>query len=121
MTVCRTLTLPGFPFASGSALLGEKLALHGAPLSGVLEYGEAPTFAFGENGEVGICSRFGVREDRGWPGLANCACGDGGMTIRGDSGRILALTGGSIFDAAVCSAVYSETDVFEDEVERFDS
>ena len=83
-------------------MLGEKLALHGAPLNGVLEYGDAPLF--GEKGEVGICSRFGVREDLGWPGLANCACGEGGITIRGDSGRILALTGGSILAAAVCMA-----------------
>ena len=39
VTTWRTLTLPGLPFASGLASLGEYVALQGAALSGVPEYG----------------------------------------------------------------------------------
>ena len=35
VTTCLTLTRPGLPLISGSALVGEKVALHGAALSGV--------------------------------------------------------------------------------------
>lgn len=35
VTTCRTLTRPGLPLISGSMLVGEKVALHGAALNGV--------------------------------------------------------------------------------------
>lgn len=76
-----------------STLVGENDALHGAALSGVDEYGVPTDRAEGrpadgmptENGDCGIVSFRGVRDDRG-AGIAN---GDGGMVTRGDSGRCL--------------------------------
>lgn len=79
------LTLPGWLVASALLSRGEKVALHGAELSGVVEYGDEMDLAeaiAGEKGDCGMRSR-GVRADFG-PGLAK---GEGGMMILGDSGR----------------------------------
>lgn len=88
VTTCRTLTRPGLPFVSGSTWVGEKVALHGAALSGVEVYGEEIDWAepmAGENGDCGIWRRRGVRADLG-AGLAKV---EAGIAMRGDSGRVL--------------------------------
>lgn len=54
---------------------------------GVLLYGDGTDCAdasAGEKGDWGMCSRRGVRADRG----AGLAKGEGGMMTRGDSGRL---------------------------------
>lgn len=73
VTVWRTLTLPGWPFASVLTSRGSNEALHGAELSGVEIYGEATECAepgTGEKGDWGMCSLRGVRADLGG-GFAN--------------------------------------------------
>lgn len=94
-----------------SGCVGENDALHGAALRGVLEYGDPAPFMPGEKGEVGICNRLGVRDDRG-PGLMN---GEGGMVMRGDSGRTREAA--SIFEAVDDSDI----EVFVDRDETLDS
>lgn len=86
VTTCRTWTFPGWPMASRlDDSRGEKVALQGAALSGVDEYGDGTDWAdarAGEKGECGLRDRLGVRADLG----AGFAKGDGGMIRRGDCG-----------------------------------
>lgn len=105
VTTWRTLTLPGLPLTSGSASRGEKDALHGAALSG--DCAVLAVFIAGEYGDCGICSLRGVRADRG-PGLTK---GDGGIMMRGDSGRVLLLV--ELFKVTDCSEMVVLDDVVE--------
>lgn len=114
VTTWRTLTLPGLPLASGSASRGEYVALHGAALRGVPEYGdgiECAELRAGVKGDWGMCSRRGVRDDRG-AGIAN---DEGGIVMRGDCGldRDVVL-------ALLCETVLSTEDVDEEEADSND-
>ena len=94
------------------------MALQGAALRGVPEYGdgiECAELSAGVKGDCGMCSRRGVRDERG----AGIAKDEGGMVIRGDWGLdrdvVLALLCDTILSVdAVDEEAADSNDVLRD-------
>lgn len=113
VTICFTVTFPGFPVVSMSISRGEKDALHGVLHKGPEVYGDATDRADGkaspDKGDCGIVSRRGVRDERG----AGLAKGDGGIVTRGDSGRCGRTPAAVLLVAMLCAVQLEPEEEFE--------